>query len=102
MCDRVEAKRALMGEGMSACIQMSKRMDRNIRITCAGADDNNKENRVKFGKLFGIIYQYFLLLRIYLFLVVLGLLPHRLSLVAVRGLIFLECLGSSLWWLLLL
>ena len=28
-----------MGEGMSACIQMSKRMDRNIRITCAGADD---------------------------------------------------------------
>ena len=39
MFDRVEAKRALMGEGMSVCIQMSKRMDRNIRITCAGADD---------------------------------------------------------------
>ena len=67
MFDRVEAKRALMGEGMSVCIQMSKRMDRNIRITCAGADDNNKENRVKFGKLFGIIYQYFLVFRIYLF-----------------------------------
>ena len=32
------------GEGMSVCIQMSERMDRNVRITCAGADDNNKEN----------------------------------------------------------
>lgn len=72
VCDRVEAKRVLMclrgGEGMSVCIQMSERMDRNVRITCAGADDNNKENRVRFGKLFGITYQYFLLFRIYFWL----------------------------------
>lgn len=32
------------GEGMSVCIQMSERMDRNVRITCEDADDNNKEN----------------------------------------------------------
>lgn len=42
------------GEAMSVCIQMLERMDRNVRITCAGADDNSKENRVRFGKLFGI------------------------------------------------
>lgn len=79
-----------------------KRMDRNVRITCAGTDDNNKENQVWFGKLFTIIYQYFLLFIIYLFIGCFGsFLLHRLSLVAVRGLLFLECSGSSLWWLLL-